>query len=59
MANKSITKRIKITRNKKFLARKPGKDHFNAKESRAKQLTGKRMADFPVSAKTLYRYLNK
>lgn len=30
--NKSYTKRIKVTRNGKIIARKPGQDHFNAKE---------------------------
>ncbi|KND46990.1 MAG: hypothetical protein AB199_00980 [Parcubacteria bacterium C7867-004] len=30
--NKSYTKRIKVTRNGKLIARKPGQDHFNAKE---------------------------
>lgn len=30
--NKSYTKRIKVTRQGKLVARKPGQDHFNAKE---------------------------
>lgn len=30
---KAVLKRIKITGKKKFLRRKPGQDHFNAKES--------------------------
>jgi ribosomal protein L35 len=30
--NKSYTKRIKVTKNGKLIARKPGQDHFNAKE---------------------------
>lgn len=30
--NKSYTKRIKVTGNGKLVARKPGQDHFNAKE---------------------------
>ncbi len=30
--NKSYTKRIRVTRNGKLIARKPGQDHFNAKE---------------------------
>ena len=30
--NKSYTKRIKVTRTGKLIARKPGQDHFNAKE---------------------------
>ncbi len=30
--NKSYTKRIRVTRKGKLVARKPGQDHFNAKE---------------------------
>lgn len=30
--NKSYSKRIKVTRNGKLVVRKPGQDHFNAKE---------------------------
>lgn len=40
--NKSFTKRLKITRNGKIVARKPGKNHFSAKESRNKQMSGRR-----------------
>jgi len=31
--NKSIAKRLRITKNKKVVAKKSGQDHFNAKES--------------------------
>jgi ribosomal protein L35 len=31
--NKSYSKRIKVTRNGKLVARKPGQDHYNALES--------------------------
>ena len=31
--NKSYTKRIKVTKNGKLIARKQGQNHFNAKES--------------------------
>jgi len=30
--NKSYTKRIRVTRKGKLVARKPGQNHFNAKE---------------------------
>jgi ribosomal protein L35 len=30
--NKSYTKRVRVTKNKKLVARKPGQNHFNAKE---------------------------
>jgi ribosomal protein L35 len=35
---KAISKRIKLTKNGKLVARKAGGNHFNAKESRVKQL---------------------
>lgn len=47
--NKSITKRLKLTKNGKMKARKPGFNHFNAKQSRSKQLSGKVGTDFVMS----------
>jgi len=46
--NKSYSKRLKITKNGKILARKPGFNHFNAKQSRKSQLAGKRSQDFII-----------
>jgi len=40
--NKSFTKRLRVTKNGKVIARKPGQNHFNAKESRKKRLIRKR-----------------
>jgi ribosomal protein L35 len=37
--NKSITKRLKITRTGKILRRHPGKNHFSAKARRTRQLS--------------------
>lgn len=53
---KSLTKRIKITKNGKLKARKPGFNHFNAKQSRTKQLQGKKAIDFRLSNKDRARY---
>lgn len=40
--NKSYTKRIKVTKNGTLVARKPGQDHFNAKErGRTKGVKGR------------------
>jgi len=40
--NKSYTKRIRVTKNGTLIARKPGQDHFNAKErGRTKGLKGR------------------
>ncbi len=42
-SNKSYLKRIRVTKHGKLIARKPGQNHFNAKESgnttRAKRKT--------------------
>ena len=50
--NKSYTKRLKLTKNGKMIARKPGFNHFNAKQSRSKQLSGKVAKDFKMSNKS-------
>ncbi len=55
--NKAFTKRIKITRNGKLVARKPGQNHFNAKERRAKQLAGKRTQILNITKKVAQRYV--
>lgn len=49
--NKSFSKRLKVTKNGKLVARKPGFNHFNAKQSRSKQLAGKRSASFTMKNK--------
>jgi len=49
--NKSFSKRLKVTKNGKILARKPGFNHFNAKQSRTKQLAGKKTANFIIKNK--------
>jgi len=55
--NKSLKKRLKITKNGKILSRKAGQNHFNAKESRSKQLAQKRTSEFKISNKDLNRFL--
>ncbi len=40
--NKSLTKRFKVTKNGKVIGRTPGFNHFRAKQSRTKQLAGKK-----------------
>ncbi len=56
--NKSFTKRIKVSRNGKLTARKPGQNHFNAKESRATQMDGARTQTLHLAKKVLQRYIN-
>lgn len=55
--NKSLTKRLKITKNGKIMARKPGFNHFNAKQSRSSQLNGKKMTNLNLSNKITRTYL--
>jgi ribosomal protein L35 len=55
--NKSFTKRLKITRTGKIIARRPGKNHFNAKEGRSTQLNGNRSQALTLSAKVSQRYI--
>ncbi|HEV8666457.1 MAG TPA: 50S ribosomal protein L35 [Candidatus Paceibacterota bacterium] len=55
--NKSFTKRLKITKNGKVVARKPGKNHFNAKESRSNQMAGNRTQAFVMTAKVSQRFI--
>lgn len=56
--NKSFAKRLKVTRNGKILARKPGQNHFNAKESRRKQLKKHSMVTFHMTHKEKSRFLS-
>jgi ribosomal protein L35 len=55
--NKSLTKRLKITKNGKIMSRAPGFNHFNAKQSRTKQLKGKKMNQQNFTNKTTRTYL--
>jgi ribosomal protein L35 len=56
--NKAFTKRMKITRKGKLIARKPGQNHFNAKESRNTQMSGRRTQSITVTPKVAQRYIN-
>ncbi len=55
--NKSYAKRLKVTKKGKIIQRIAGMGHYNAKESRKKQLARKRTRIFRVSKKTLRHYL--
>ena len=59
--NKSFTKRLKVTRNGKIIARAPGKNHFNAKEKRSSQMAGNRTETLnarTMTPKVNQRYIN-
>jgi ribosomal protein L35 len=55
--NKSFTKRIKISKNGKLTARRPGQDHFNAKESRRTQMGTNRTQNYRVTPKVSQRFI--
>ncbi|MCX6712125.1 MAG: 50S ribosomal protein L35 [Candidatus Vogelbacteria bacterium] len=54
--NKSLSKRIKITKTGKLLVRSSGQNHFNAKESRSSQMNNKRGRTITMKNKDLGRY---
>ncbi|MEK7190419.1 MAG: 50S ribosomal protein L35 [Patescibacteria group bacterium] len=49
--NKSYSKRLKLTKKGKLLSRKPGFNHFNAKQSRTTQLAGRKGQNFIIKNK--------
>ncbi|MDO8589820.1 MAG: hypothetical protein Q7R69_00920 [bacterium] len=55
--NKSYTKRLKLTKSGKLLARKSGQNHFNAKERHAVKSVKNRDTEFHMSNKSRSRYL--
>ena len=55
--NKSYSKRIKVTKNGKLMARKTGQNHFNAKESGSTRLNKKRPVQIKMSNKAKSRFL--
>ena len=55
--NKSFTKRIKITRRGKLVARRPGQNHFNAKESRSGHMQRQRTQNVLMTKKVSQRYI--
>ena len=56
--NKSYTKRIRVTKKGKLVARKPGQDHFNAKESRRTKGAKGRAQSLTVSNDVRRRFLS-
>jgi ribosomal protein L35 len=55
--NKSYTKRLKMTKTGKLLARKSGQSHFNAKESQGVKSVKKKNVEFHLSNKARSRFL--
>ena len=58
MANKSYTKRVRVSPKGKLLVRKPGGNHFNGSERGQKQLDRKRTGrTLVMDTKTAGRFL--
>ena len=55
--NKSYTKRIRVTRTGKLMARKAGQNHFNAKQSGTKRNSKRRAVSLSLTAKVIRRFL--
>ena len=55
--NKSYTKRIRVTRKGKLMARAKGQNHFNAKQSGAKRNAKRRPVGITLTAKVRRRFL--
>ncbi len=55
--SKSYAKRLKVTRNGKILSRKPGQNHFNAKERSRVSTNKHRMVTVHMDNKAKSRFL--
>lgn len=55
--NKSYTKRLRVTKKGKIVARKAGQNHFNAKEDRASRMDRGRKQTITLSNKDRGRFL--
>ena len=55
--NKSYLKRFKVTKNGKIIARKPGQNHFNAKERTSTSIGKRRTQSITMGNKDRSRFL--
>lgn len=55
--NKSYTKRIKVTKNGKLIARKPGQNHFNARQTGRDRIKKRRTVELTLSKRITRRFL--
>jgi ribosomal protein L35 len=56
-SNKSFLKRLRVTKKGKIVARVPGHNHFNAKESGAGRMRRNRTADLHMTQQDRSRFL--
>ena len=54
---KSYAKRLKVTKNGKIVARRPGQNHFNAKENSSSQYKKGRTQNLNMTNKDKSRFL--
>ncbi|WKZ26407.1 MAG: 50S ribosomal protein L35 [Candidatus Paceibacterota bacterium] len=57
--NKSYTKRLKVTRKGKVIARKTGQNHFNSKDSGRKGIAKRRSSSLKFNKRISRRFLSK
>ncbi len=55
--NKSYTKRIKVTKTGKLIARKAGRNHFNAKQSGRTRQEHRRTQEITMTPRARNRFL--
>lgn len=55
--NKSYAKRLRVSKNGKIVARKPGQNHFNAKENRSSRMERGRTQTITLKNKDRGRFL--
>jgi ribosomal protein L35 len=55
--NKSYTKRIKVTKNGKLVARKAGQNHFNARQTGRDRIKKRRTVTLTLSKRITRRFL--
>jgi len=56
--NKSYQKRLRLTKHGKIVARAPGHNHFNAKQSGSKRQGKRRAVSFDMSIQDRARFLS-
>ncbi|MEK7480331.1 MAG: hypothetical protein AAB665_03545 [Patescibacteria group bacterium] len=57
-SNKSFSKRLRLTRRGKIVARVPGQNHFNAKESGRGRMRRRRQGATEMTLQDRSRYLS-
>jgi len=55
--NKSFSKRIKVTKNGKLVTRRPGQNHFNARQTGRQRLARKRPNTISMTERLVRRFL--